>query len=258
MDSRGRGSFSFWRRITSVLSPKMLELNTHRHTRKWNHRISERGNEQWPTLLSGDQTYRSAISLSSAWGKKFCPSVRMCLIRSSSMNEAQQFRLQFSHSTGWDYDPKLMTSVNWLWLEKLKHLICTTCSAPRLQLPEEVKCLFRWSVPSSSSGLKVMSTPRCRLPWPLFSLSSPAPWPAPPTTDTSLSRSGQSLSSSSSSAQLSALKKQQEKLCDVTTANDSVTVKGFQSLVIISPKIKSTIPRRSLRCCKIDVCLVAL
>lgn len=30
------------------------------------------------------QTYRSAISLSSAWGKKFCPSVRMCLIRSSS------------------------------------------------------------------------------------------------------------------------------------------------------------------------------
>lgn len=75
-------------------------------------------------------------------------------------------------------------------------------------VPDEVKNLLRCSVPPSSSGLKFMSTPRCLLPWPLFSLGRPALCPAPPTTDPSLNHSGQSLSSISSSAiaQLSTLK----------------------------------------------------
>lgn len=85
-----------------------------------------------------------------------------------------------------------------------------------LQLPEEVKYLLRCSAPSSSSGLKAMSTPRCLLPWPLFSLGIPAPCPAPPTTEVSLSSSGQSLSSVSSStmSQLSSLKCTMSNVCD--------------------------------------------
>lgn len=200
-------------------------------------------------LYFGNHTYRSAISLSSAWGKQFCPSARMCLIRSSSVIEKQlDFSLdiwhrwcnnKFEHLMCATVKASPFTSISlspmytdWLvnrcfdtdlitpWL---LHLCCTYTdhyvgsSLFHLHLycvclPEEVKYLLRWSSPSSSSGLKDMSTPRCLLPWPLFSLGIPAPCPAPPTTDTSLSTSLSSVSSSAMS-QLSTLEYTVRDVC---------------------------------------------